>query len=86
VIDLLDQHHIFLQNATVFLVEVLGVVSELLVETLDLVFSEFAAHFIALHEVQAARILLGLLEHPDFVQFDDSLLQFFVIFLAILDV
>ena len=66
-VNLLYQHNIFFQYTVVLFVEVPGVVSKLLVKTLDLVLCQLTSDPVLLHDIQRTCILLGLLEHPNLV-------------------
>jgi len=83
-IDLLDQHHVFFQYAAVFLFEVSLVISELLIEALDLVLGKLPPDAVLLHDIEAACVLLRLLEDPDLVKLHNRLFQLLVVTFALL--
>ena len=84
-IYLLDQHHVFFQYAAVFLFEVSLVISELLIEALDLVLGKLPPDAVLLHDIEAAYVLLRLLKDPDLVKLHNSLFQLLVVTHALLD-
>lgn len=84
-IYLLDQHHVFFQYAAVFLFEVSLVISELLIKALDLVLGKLPPDAVLLHDIEAAYVLLRLLEDPDLVKLHNSLFQLLVVTHALLD-
>ena len=75
VVDLLNQRHVFLEDALVLFGVVYGVVLELVAQGLDVVFQVVALGFVLEVRLGWAHTALGFLQHPHLVQPDDALLE-----------